>query len=102
MIRHCVFIKFKSDISEADKQAIYGKLDGLRAVVPGILDTTFGPNISPEGMSHGFDDGFTMDFADIAARDVYLVDPNHKAVGSELVGLTEGGRGGLLVFDITV
>ena len=102
MIRHCVFIQFKSDINEDDKQSIYRKLDGLRAFVPGILATTFGANISPEGMSHGFIDGFTMDFEDVATRDIYLVDPNHKAVGNELVGMTEGGRQGLLVFDIVV
>lgn len=102
MIRHFVFVKFRSDVSENDKQSIYGKLDGLREFIPGILDASFGPNISPEGMSHGFGDGFTMDFKDLATRDVYLEDPNHRAVGKELVGLAEGGRAGLLVFDLTV
>lgn len=102
MIRHCVFVKFRTDISSQDKSEIYKKLEGLRSVVPGIVDTSFGPNISPEGKSKGFDDGFTMDFTDEASRDAYLVNETHKAVGGELVSMLEGGRDGLLVFDIEV
>ncbi|MCS6758783.1 MAG: Dabb family protein [Candidatus Devosia euplotis] len=73
MIRHCVFVKFRAD---------------------------FGPNVSTEGMAKGFDDGFIMDLADEAARDRYLADPAHKAAGSRLVAALEGGRDGLMVFDL--
>jgi hypothetical protein len=53
-------------------------------------------------MTKGFNDGFIMDLADAAARDRYLVDPAHKAAGSRLVAALEGGRAGLLVFDLEV
>ncbi len=102
MIRHCVFVKFKPSTSTQDKKEIYNKLEGLRSIIPGIVAASYGPNISPEGKSLGFDDGFTMDFIDEAARDAYLVDETHKAVGGELVSLLEGGREGLMVFDIEV
>ena len=102
MIRHCVFVKFRADVSDTEKQEIYDKLNDLRSIVPGIVAASFGPNISPEGKSRGFDDGFTMDFVDAAARDVYLDDPDHKKAGSQLVALLQGGREGLMVFDIEV
>ena len=103
MIRHCVFLKFRSDITAADKQAIYDKLDGLKAHLPGMVGAAYGPNVSPEGKGRGFADGFTMDFQDAAARDKYLEDPEHRKVGAEMVGMLEGGRdNGLLVFDLEV
>ena len=43
-----------------------------------------------------------MDLADAAARDRYLVDPAHKAAGARLVAALEGGRDGLIVFDLEV
>ena len=102
MIRHCVFVKFHADVSDAEKQGIYDKLNGLRDIVPGIVAASFGPNVSPEGKNRGFDDGFTMDFVDAAARDVYVDDPDHRKAGAQLVSLLQGGREGLMVFDIEV
>jgi hypothetical protein len=43
-----------------------------------------------------------MDFVDEAARDTYLDHPDHKAAGARLVGALEGGRDGLIVFDMAV
>ena len=102
MIRHCVFVKFRADISEADKQAVYNQLNDLRDVITGVLAAPFGPNISPEGKNRGYDDGFIMDFADQSVRDAYLVHPQHREAGKALVSLLEGGRDGLMVFDLTV
>jgi hypothetical protein len=66
------------------------------------VDASFGPNISPEGKSRGFDDGFTMDFKNMTARDTYLDHPEHKKAGAQLVSLLEAGREGLMVFDLDV
>jgi len=103
MIRHCVFAKFRADVPQAERQAIYGELAALRDHLPGIVAMTFGPNVSPEGRHQGFMDGFVIDFADAAARDAYLVDPAHKAAGGRLVAALEGGREtGLVVFDLEI
>ena len=102
MIRHCVFVKFRADVSAAERADIYAGLAALVGRIEGLLRADFGPNISPEGMSKGFHDGFIMDLADEAARDRYLVDPAHKAAGARLVAALEGGRDGLLVFDLNV
>lgn len=102
MIRHCVFVRFRGDVAEAERNAIYTDLAALKDVVPGFLAISYGANVSPEGLHQGFADGFTIDFIDEAARDAYLVHPAHKAVGNRLVAALEGGRDGLIVFDIVV
>ena len=102
MIRHCVFVRFKADVSLEERAAIYLQLESLREVVDGFVSMSFGPNVSPEGLHQGFVDGFTMDFRDESARDAYLVHPDHKAAGARLVAALEGGRDGLMVFDMAV
>lgn len=102
MIRHCVFVRFRADVPDAERNAIYAQLADLKQVVPGFLAISYGANVSPEGLHQGFADGFTIDFVDEAARDAYLVHPDHKAAGARLVAALEGGRGGLIVFDIVV
>lgn len=102
MIRHCVFVRFRADIPETERSAIYADLAALKDVVPGFLATSYGPNVSPEGLHQGFADGFIIDFIDDAARDAYLVHPDHKAAGTRLVAALDGGRDGLVVFDIVV
>jgi hypothetical protein len=100
-IRHCVFVKFRADVPDAEKRGIYEQLAALGEHLE--LDAmSYGPNISPEGLHQGFVDGFTMDFPDVAARDAYLADGKHKEAGARLVAALEGGRDGLLVFDIEV
>ena len=102
MIRHCVFVKFRADVPSAERQAIYADLGALRSELGGIEAMSFGPNVSPEGLHQGFRDGFTIDFADAAARDAYLVDAAHQAAGGRLVAALEGGGAGLLVFYLAV
>lgn len=102
MIRHCVFVRFRPEITDAEKAALYTELAALEAVVPGFLELRAGPNVSPEGLGQGFADGFSIDFADAAARDAYLLHPDHKAAGSRLVAALVGGRDGLIVFDMVV
>jgi len=102
MIRHVVLCRFRADVAEADKVHVYAALGRLGEVVPGILGASFGSNVSPEGVAQGFDDGFVIDFADAAARDAYLVHPDHVVVGAALVALLDRGLDGLVVFDIEV
>ena len=102
MIRHCVFVKFKASVPATERSAIYADLAALKGKVDGLLAASFGPNVSPEGLGQGFADGFVIDFRDAAARDAYLVHPDHQAAGSRLVAALEGGVGGLIVFDIAV
>lgn len=102
MIRHCVFVKFRADVTTDERTEIYAGLNALVGQIDGLLAADFGPNISPEGLARGFNDGFVMDLADEAARDRYLVHPAHQAAGSKLVAALQGGTDGLIVFDLQV
>jgi hypothetical protein len=99
MIRHIVLINFRDDVSEEHKQEIYAELHGLVGKIDGLLHASFGPNVSPEGLSQGFRDGFVMDLRDTEARDRYLADPRQQAAGKKLVAACEGGLEGVLPFE---
>ena len=102
MIRHCVLCRFRKDVGEAELDALGERLYALCDALPNVLDASFGPNASPEGLDGGFAHGFVVDFVDEAARDAYLEDADHRAFGADLVASLEGGTAGLVVFDLLV
>jgi hypothetical protein len=99
MMRHVVFCKIRKDLSDADITTVFEAIKGLEAKIGGILAITTGRDMSPEGLQKGFTHGFTVDFTDSAARDVYLPHPEHQKVGAMLVAAVEGGKEGLAVID---
>jgi hypothetical protein len=103
MIRHVVLAKFRADVSVAEREAILDGLRALKSKIDGLVAMGFSENVSPEGLHKGFDYGFTMDFRDEAARNAYLVHPDHKAAGTKFVAALDGGRdGGLIVLDLKI
>ena len=102
MILHCVFLRFRPDVSERDKLGLYAGIAALKDRIPGMVDVQAGPNVSPEGLDKGFSEGFVVTFADAAARDRYLADEEHGKVGARIVAATEGGVDGVFVFDLQV
>jgi hypothetical protein len=103
MIRHVVLLRFRPDVGAAARAGLMAELDALRARLPGMLSFAAHRNVSVEAaVMHGFDDGFVVDLADAAARDAYLADPEHRAIGARLVAACVGGTDGLVVFDHAV
>jgi len=103
VIRHCVFIRFRSDTTAEQQAEMFRQIAGLQARLPGFIAAHTGPNVSPEtGMDHGFSGGFILDFLDAEARDLYLADPEHRRIGDRIVASAEGGTDGVLVFDLEV
>lgn len=102
MIRHIVLVRFRDDVSEEHKAEVYGDLRALVGKIDGLESAQFGPNVSPEGLSKGFRDGFVMDLRDAESRDRYLADPAHRAAGAKLVALCENGLDGVLPFDLEI
>jgi len=102
MIRHIVLVRFRPEVTQAEKAEIHAGLAGLQARLPGFLRMDAGPNASPEGLGQGFADGFVIDFSDAAARDAYLADAEHQALGARLVAAAQDGLAGLLVFDLAL
>lgn len=103
MIRHCVFIRFRPTVTEPEKAALFAEIAALKSRLPGFLAAHIGRNVSPEtGMDKGYAEGFIVDFADAAARDAYLADPEHQKTGAKLVAAAIGGIEGILVYDLDV
>ncbi len=103
MIRHCVFIRFRSGIMASEKAEIYREIGALKGRLPGLLAVHVGDNVSPEtGMDKGFAEGFIVDFDTAAARDLYLADPEHRKTGAKIVAAAEGGIDGIFVYDLEI
>lgn len=102
MIRHCVFIRFKTSVPDAERASILADITALKPLVPGYLTIDIGPNVSPEGLGKGYNGGFIIDFADAAARDSYLSHPEHEKAGGRIVAATEGGVDGVFVYDFEI
>lgn len=101
VIRHCVFIRFRGEVAAATRQDIYNDLAKLCGKLPGVLSFHAGANVSPEtGMDKGFSEGFIIDFADADARDTYLDDAGHRAIGGRIVAAAADGVQGVFVFDL--
>lgn len=99
MVTHIVLFRFRSDLPEGSVESVFEELRGFRQTIPGITDFQGGAYSSPEGLSQGFTHGFTMTFADAAARDAYLPHPFHQAVVAKLLPMLEGGVEGVVAFD---
>ena len=103
MIRHCVFIRFKSSVTQQEKDAIFAEISALKSRLSGFLAAYIGANTSPEiGMDKGYAQGFIVDFDTAASRDAYLADPEHQATGAKIVAASEGGVEGILVYDLEI
>ena len=101
MIRHIVHLRFRDEITPAEKRALFSRLADLRGRVDGILDFQVRRNVSVEPpLIHGFLDMFWFDFSDASARDGYLVDDVHQAIGGDILAAVDGGPEGILVCDI--
>ena len=103
MIRHCVFVRFRTNVSAGERDEIFDEIVGLRGHLSGIVAVCTGANVSAEvGMDQGFADGFIIDFIDPMARDDYLADAEHQRVGARIVAAAEGGIAGVFVFDLDI
>ena len=103
MIRHMVHLRFRNEIDEATKTALYARLAALNARIDGILDFQHRKNVSVETqLVRGSLDMFWFDFRDVAVRDAYLVDAVHQEIGADIVACLEGGTEGVFVCDVEV
>lgn len=88
-VKHIALIKFKEGTSEDQINKAFDEIMDLSESVPGIEDYVSGANISPQGLSKGFSHAFVMTFADVAARDAYLVHADHQRVNANLQPLLD-------------
>lgn len=103
MIRHFVLLKFKPDTSPETKQSLFADLAALQNHLPGIISFKASQNVAVEtDLIRGNHDVFWFDFEDEKARDIYLDDAEHQAVGARIVEAMDGGIEGVTVVDIVL
>ena len=77
-VKHIGFFKFKTEFTGDDIAEVWRIMENLRREIPGILDFSYGENMSTEGLSQGFTHSFVMLFENRNARDAYLPHPVHQ------------------------
>ncbi len=77
-VKHVVLFRYRKGTPPEKVKEIAEAFTSLRAKVPGIVGFESGTNMSPEGLSQGFDNVFVVTFKDKAARDAYLTHPEHR------------------------
>lgn len=102
MIEHCVWLRFRPEVSPQERHALFQEIADLVGIIPGLRSVRFGPNARYEDLDHGFADGFIATFEDAAALATYQAHPAHRATGAKLVAAAQGGLQGLMVFDLGV
>ena len=102
MIRHIVLTKFKPETPESRIAEIYAGLSDVAEKLPGAQNFTGGRSDSPEQMERGYMHGFVIDFDNWDALKSYADNPEHQALGTQLVENAVGGIDGILVLDLDV
>ncbi|MFZ4875364.1 Dabb family protein [Janthinobacterium sp. Mn2066] len=94
-LRHIVLCEFIDDITAAKHAELVQEFSQLKDRIPGVLKFEWGQNVSAEGLDDGYTDCFTLTFSGAAARDAYLVHPEHLV----FVELLKPWIGRVLVID---
>ena len=78
MIKHIVMWKFKDETPEADREQMKRLLEGLKGVVPSLMDIEVGMDIM--GADASKDMVLYSEFASLEDLEAYAVHPEHLKV----------------------
>jgi len=84
---HVFLFQWKAGITQAQKERATKEILAFQGVIPGLLQTHVGPNLSPNGHSYAY--GGVMQFKDQASLDAYPKHPAHRALPAWLVPLID-------------
>jgi hypothetical protein len=84
---HVFAFQWKPQATDAEKERATREILAFQGVIPGLMETHVGPNISPRGKNYTY--GGIMQFRDQAALDAYVVHPAHQALLKWLVPLID-------------
>lgn len=97
-IRHVVHFKFKADADKVLVAKVVTEFAALKGKIAAVEALEYGTNVSPEKHDKGFTHCWIATFKDAAARDAYLIHPDHQAFVALLKPVLEDA----LVFDFVV
>src|SRR5258705_11494978 len=85
MYIHTFLFQWHPSVTTEMKDRVAREIRALQGQIPGLLETSYGANISPR--SQGFTHGGVMKFRDKAALDSYSPHPIQKILGYRMVGI---------------
>jgi Stress responsive A/B Barrel Domain len=97
-IRHVVHFKFKVDADKALVAKVVTEFAALKGKISAVEALEYGTNVSPEKHDKGFTHCWIATFKNAAARDAYLIHPDHQAFVALLKPVLEDA----LVIDFVV
>jgi hypothetical protein len=96
VILHLVLVGWKTTADESIRTRAHELAHGFVGVIPGVVAVEEGPSTSPEGLEDGHDWALVVTFDDGAAREGYLVHPDHVV----LAELIRDNSDKVTVFDL--
>ena len=84
---HVFAFQWKPGTTDAQKEKARKDILAFQGVIPGLLQTHAGPNISPRGKGYTF--GGIMQFQNDASLNAYVQHPTHQALLKWLVPLID-------------
>jgi hypothetical protein len=94
-------MKYADGVPQQTRDGLMRDLAALRIEIDGMEEFRSGKNVSPEStFVHGLTDMFWIDFRNVQARDAYLANETHKAIGSRIMACLDGGAAGIFVCDL--
>ena len=84
---HVFAFQWKQGTTDAQKDRAKKEIGAFQGVIPGLLQTHVGPNISPRAKGYTF--GGIMQFKDEASLEAYFQHPAHQALLAWLVPLID-------------
>lgn len=85
MYIHTFLFQWNPGVTPADQRRAAEGIRGLQGQIPGLLETSYGANVSPQ--SQGFTHGGVMKFQDAAALQAYFTHPVHEKLVEWLMPL---------------
>jgi hypothetical protein len=85
MYIHTFLFQWNPRVKAEDQQRAAESIRALQGQIPGLLETSYGTNISPR--SQGFTHGGVMKFKDAAALEAYFTHPVHEKLVQWLMPL---------------
>jgi len=82
---HAFLFQWQPGVTEAQQERAAKEIRALQGQIPGLLETSYGKNISPR--SKGFTHGGAMKFRDAAALEAYTTHPVHQKLVTWLMPL---------------
>ena len=87
MVIHMLALRWKPEATAQDQARALVDVQAFQGIIPGLLETVAGINISPRSQGYGF--GAMMRFTDQASLDAYQTSALHGALLQWMVPLVE-------------